>query len=377
MNIVTHPTLYHRGQGGEIREWYMQVQYEDDDSASYRTVSGVLGGKMVESAWKAAKAKGVGKAYRHASIQAEMEVNSQYTKKKESKYHVSIDTIDTVEIKFDVMLADKYKEFPGPCFAQPKLDGMRMTKTNDSRESRGGKPIPGPIYHIDEALKFFFEKHPTARLDGELYNHEYKDDFNEIISAVKKATADPEKVARCQRVVQYHIYDCPSHPGTFVERWNFLTEELFGKLDKYDVIVPVGTLEVPTVGILDDLYGIWLQDGYEGQMIRLNTPYENKRTKALLKRKEFVDEEFELVSINEGQGNWAGVAKAVTCRWPGTDKTFNAGIKGTRARAKDLLHEKYDMVTVRYQNLTPDGVPRFPVAIKFWDKEALATGDRD
>ena len=99
-------------------------------------------------------------------------------------------------------------------------------------------------------------------------------------------------------------------------------------------------------------------------MVRLDEPYEQKRSKYLLKRKEFQSEEFPIVAIEAGLGNWAGVAKKVTCRLP-DGRTFGAGIRGTKERAAVLLTETWETATVRYFALTPDGIPRFPVVTAF------------
>jgi DNA ligase-1 len=111
-----------------------------------------------------------------------------------------------------------------------------------------------------------------------------------------------------------------------------------------------------------------LEHGYEGQIVRLNSPYEEKRSSNLLKRKEFVDQEFELIDIEEGAGNWDGMAKRAICALP-DGRQFGAGISGTQSFALKLLQEKdnYRLVTVKYHALTPDGIPRFPIAIKFWE----------
>jgi DNA ligase-1 len=121
---------------------------------------------------------------------------------------------------------------------------------------------------------------------------------------------------------------------------------------------------------LDDIYSGFLQDGYEGQMVRLDTPYEQKRAKALMKRKEFIDDEFEVLAILEGQGNWAGYAKSVQCKTK-QGVLFNAGIKGNQEFAKELLTRTPlpKTVTIRYQNVTPDGSLRFPIAVAFYENE--------
>lgn len=138
-----------------------------------------------------------------------------------------------------------------------------------------------------------------------------------------------------------------------------------------ETIQMVDTQGVEHEAQFDQLHGEWLEAGYEGSMWRANAQYEQKRSKTLLKRKEFQDAEFEVVSIEEGVGNWAGMAKSVICRLP-DGRTFGAGIKGSKERAVELLSEQHKVVTVHYFHLTPDGVPRFPVVTKFWgDKRGM------
>jgi DNA ligase-1 len=107
---------------------------------------------------------------------------------------------------------------------------------------------------------------------------------------------------------------------------------------------------------------------------RGNAVYEHKRTDALMKYKEFITEEYEVSEILEGVGNWAGYAKAVEFVIPGDVRTEQgdrpkAGIKGNQAFTKALLARKDELVgkkvTVRYFELTPAGIPRFPIAIDF------------
>jgi DNA ligase-1 len=123
---------------------------------------------------------------------------------------------------------------------------------------------------------------------------------------------------------------------------------------------------------LDDLYASYLENGYEGQMVRLNMPYEGngKRSKGLMKRKEFEDAEFEIARIIDGRGGWSGAAKAVEFLMPDGRLTENgenpkAGIKGTYEFGQELLNNpgKYTHVTVRYFTATPAGIPRFGVAV--------------
>lgn len=118
---------------------------------------------------------------------------------------------------------------------------------------------------------------------------------------------------------------------------------------------------------LDELNGDYTSQGYEGQMVRLDAPYEfDTRSKTLLKRKEFDTAEFKLLKIEEGEGNWAGYAKKITFELE-DGRACGGGIKGDQSFTQELFRaaQPPTHVTVRYFKRTPDGMPRFPVAIDF------------
>ena len=132
------------------------------------------------------------------------------------------------------------------------------------------------------------------------------------------------------------------------------------------MVVLVETSKVWTYADIDKLYGEYTEAGYEGQMIRKDAPYECKRSKNLLKRKEFITEEFKVVKVVEGQGAWTGYVKRFILALPdGTE--FGSGVRGTQAQLKELLesNETPDWATCRYFELSNDGVPRFPVVIDY------------
>ena len=139
-------------------------------------------------------------------------------------------------------------------------------------------------------------------------------------------------------------------------------------------IVIVETNEAYTLGNLNNLYNQYLEQGYEGQMVRKSlSSYENKRSKSLLKRKEFVDAEYKIVDIEIGNGNRSGTAKNLVCYCEKTNQTFNSNIKGSFEYLKEIYDNRKDYIgklaTIKYFQLTPDGVPRFPYAIGFRDYE--------
>lgn len=351
-NIFKHPNLFKKDSKGNTRVWRMEQNGDE-----YCTVAGIMGGNLVTSAWTAC----FGKQKRTNEQQADFEIAAAYKHKSEGEYHYSVDDIDKGAHFYKPMLAKPYAGWPGECFTQPKLDGIRCIVNKDGMFSREGNPIYGAP-HIFIQLAKIFEEDSSLVFDGELYNHDLREDFNSISSIVRKQSPTLEQLIESQAIMQYHIYDLPSHTGKFSERiWDL---GIIFKKQITPSIVLVPTTEIYSELILDEYNAVFLADGYEGQMVRLNEPYEQKRSKNLLKRKEFQDEEFEVIAIEEGIGNWAGAAKKITCRTK-DGKSFGAGIKGSYARGVELLTETHKIATVRYFQLTPDGVPRFGVATKF------------
>lgn len=362
--MQVYDTLYKRDENGNIREWRMERE-----GNAYRSVSGIQGGKLVTSEWKPVEGKGIGKGYRDPETQADSEIKSKYKKQLDTQYHADVKNIDT-EIKFDPMLAKKYLGFDGPRWSQPKLDGIRAIATASELRSRAGKKIVS-CPHIEQALAEFFKRHPDAILDGELYNHSLKEDFNKITSCVKKTKPKDEDMIECAKYVQYWVYDVPSEGDRpFSERAQWLEDNLpegqFGIEIHESYIVLIETTHCATEEEFDNLNVSYLVNGYEGQMGRLDEPYENKRTKSLEKRKEFIDAEFPLIAKEEGEGNWAGAVKSVKCTLP-SGQTFSAGVKGKRERGRELVNEDHDLVTIRFFRLTPDGIPRFGVCTAFYN----------
>lgn len=346
--------IYKRDSLGKVRVWQYEIQ-----GAQWRTHAGILNGARVTSGWTTCEPK----SQPTAEDQARFEANTERQKKLERDYHLSLDLIDTPNY-FKPMLAQTYApgKLPFPVYAQPKLDGIRCIATAKGLFSRQGKQIFG-VPHIAEMLEPLFDKDPSLVLDGELYNHELHDDFNQITSIVRKQNPNPMQLKASAKLIQYHIYDLPSHPGGFGARHVMLEKTLFGW---HPCIHVVDTYVVTTEEVLDAIYEKLLTQRYEGQIIRLDQPYEQKRSKTLLKRKEFQDAEFEIISVDEGNGNWAGYAKRLTCKLP-DGRIFGAGIKGNQAFTQMLLSNRDQIVgrqaTVRYFALTPDGIPRFPVAV--------------
>jgi len=364
-NISSLPTLYKRDTKGKIRELTIQYGWDSDDVAAIRSIAGIKDGKLVTSGWKETKAKNVGRANATtAYTQAITEAMSIYDRRIEKEYFKDIKDIDSYTA-FKPMLAGGYKENDDfPIIAQPKLDGIRCIANKSGLWTRANKPITS-CPHIWNEIKGIFDEHPEYVFDGELYNHEIKDDFNKITSLVRKQKSTEYDILESEKLVQYHVYDMyDTSESDLVFSSRFF--RLGMTLSDMNAIKVVETISVQSQESLDNLYGQWMEDGYEGQMVRYDMPYENKRSKYLLKRKEFITDEFKVVSMLEGKGNWAGYVKHFVLQKPdGTN--FGAGVRGTQ----DVLKKLWDngdtpnWATLRYFNETPDGIPRFPVVIDY------------
>jgi DNA ligase-1 len=101
-------------------------------------------------------------------------------------------------------------------------------------------------------------------------------------------------------------------------------------------------------------------------MIRYNAPYENKRSKTLLKRKPWMDEEFKVVAMKEGTGNWAGAAKNFEIVLP-NGETMTPAVKGSHGVLAKLLEsgKAPDWAKVEFADYTADGSLRFPRVIDY------------
>lgn len=365
--LIKHPTLYHIDENDNVRVWWMETK-----GSSYRTVSGIEDGKLVTSGWTIATPKNVGKANETTGEeQAELEVESKYLKKAEKKYSYEKTKAAKSHI-IQPMLAIKWADIKKKdevvkgCWVQPKLDGIRAIVNKDGIWSRNGKPIVSSP-HVLTALENFFNYFPNSILDGELYNHNFRDDFNEISSLVGQKKPTPEDLANSKEHVQYHVYDIITNLN-FADRITILENLFKNAVIKKNPVRLVDTEYCANIEHVDAFYAKYLEVGYEGQMIRLNKPYEHKRSKSLIKRKEFFDAEYRILSISEGKGNWAGYAKSVECI-DDQGRKFSAGIKGSQEFTKKLLSMNPKTCTVRSPNMTPDGIPRFGVAVAFYENE--------
>ena len=209
-------------------------------------------------------------------------------------------------------VSNKPINYNEPVFMQPKLDGVRCVIQYDKHinksenrvvaYSRTGKEWKN-IHHILEQLKPFFQKYPNVILDGELYNHDLKDDFETIISLVRRQKPDDIDMLESADLVQFHCYDIIDEELPFDQRIEFVTEAL---MLLGDSIYTVDTVQIPNQFEAEEMHEVNMNSGFEGSILRTNDKYACKRSHNLRKFKDFSDTEATIVGYEEGKGKREG-----------------------------------------------------------------------
>jgi DNA ligase-1 len=357
-------TIYKKTKTGATQEWTIEVS-----DNRYRTHSGQCGGAITTNAWTVVYGKNVGKANGTTDEQQAMaEAVAKRTKKLESGYFEDVNNINEQQY-FEPMLAAKWEDYKDkiqyPIYSQAKLDGIRCILTKNGMFSRNGKPIISAP-HIIDSVKPLFETNPDLIFDGELYADKFANDFNTIVSLVKKTKPTDADLAESKKQIEYHIYDLPSSNKNFLHRAYDLGILFETRLEMSKYCRLVDTRKAENEEMVMEQYGLLVDAGYEGQILRVDAKYENKRSKSLLKHKSFIDEEFQILDIVEGEGNRSGTAGYMVFN-TGEGKRFKSNVKGTWDETAEMLRNKKQLIgkqaTIKYFNLTPDGIPRFPFVI--------------
>jgi DNA ligase-1 len=196
-------------------------------------------------------------------------------------------------------------DYTMPVYLQPKLDGVRCIITKDGCFTRTGKQWRN-VDHIEAALKRFFIDKPDVVLDGELYNHDLRNDFEKIISLVRKTKPTDDDREEAAELVQFYCYDVINQANYDI-RYGSIREWFwsYGFYNHKSIIVSENSLVLSHDEALL-LHSGNLARGYEGSILRLNKPYECKRSYNLQKFKDFHDAEATIIGYVEGKGKRAG-----------------------------------------------------------------------
>ena len=202
-------------------------------------------------------------------------------------------------------VSDKPIDYTKPVFIQPKLDGVRCLIQYEGggvckAYSRTGKEWKN-IDHILMELTEFFVEYPNVILDGELYNHDFKDDFESIISMVRKQKPTDEDGSKSRYNVQFHCYDIVDEGMSYENRAWFIDR----CLPESYCVHKVETLQTDETNA-NFIHKMNLEDGYEGSIVRTNDVYACKRSHNLRKFKDFSDAEATIVGYLDGKGKRTG-----------------------------------------------------------------------
>ena len=314
---------------------YIDIKVEDlgDGTADIVKISGVVGNEKFSESRTNVKT-----GYEKALKRAQTMWNNEHTKCNQ--------VLPMLANKWD----DRKKYISEPFYVQPKLDGVRLLVSKDGGISRTGKVVPGTEI-LGKGLK------EGQYVDGEAFDPNLN--FEELTSVFK---TDPLKL-------KFHVFDffdLKKLDMTFEERWEKVKSL---KNSHYEYVETTLVMLRDHVPMMHEKH---VKEGHEGTMIRdKDSVYEvGQRSNYLLKFKDFQTEEYPIVDVKEGTGREKGTAIWV-CKVG--EQHFSARPEGTLEVRRKFLEEKDKYIgkqlTVRFQNLTALGVPRFPVGVVVRDYE--------
>lgn len=381
MEIYT-TTLYKKTSSGSLRQWTIALYETTEGFWAYTTSDGQVGGKIKTSKPTVVNA---GKASRGIFEQAQSQVESKINKKLDSGYkETEQEALDDVFIS--PMLAVDFKKrghsMQYPAIGQRKFDGVRciayLSNGEVILESRKGKEFPH-LNHLRDVIKPYLKEGEI--LDGELYSETL--DFQRTVGLVRRESLSQEDIDVMPQI-GYRIYDMFSTDSSitelpFTERYDMAKKLVTDVQANHSHSLRNPLLIMTKNYVIDDEYAIqglhdqFVQEGYEGIMVRNpSMPYQmDKRSSGLMKFKSFKDDEYPIVGYTEATGNDAGTVIWI-CEAP-NGITFKARPTGTREQ-RTTWFENADAIvgkdlTVRYFELTNDGIPRFPVGVAIRDYE--------
>lgn len=387
--------LFKKTQTGAIQEWNIEV-----DGAKITTIFGQVGGKLQTTVDTIKEGKNIGRS-NETSIQEQAlaEAESKWLHQKKKGYVEHLDdaqngTVDAViEGGIPPMLSinksypkdpilEKYLKYP--CAFQRKYDGSRGIAIVENGKatlwSRTRKPI-NCVPHIIKELERLF---PTGKiiLDFENYNHDYHDRFQDLMSIIRKN--EPEGP---YTDIQMFVYDCLecswdniTMASSYKQRFNSYTRNL---KDKSTIVIATPAWICKDFKELIRYYEQALADGYEGGMAKnLDAPYESgKRSKEILKMKEFEDGEGVVIGMETGRGKESDAAATFIVRGKlNKDKKFvpcgeedpaavvfyprlRCSLEEKRAYLKNKQEYIGKIFTFTYKRLTDAGIPYIPIGV--------------
>jgi len=380
---MKYPILYKKNTNGSIQQWETEVVQN-----TIITKFGIVNGKIQTTVDVIKIGKNLGKVS-ETSIeeQALKEGRARWLKQKKKRYVENIDAAREGEVDTNVILGgyppmlsinqsypkdpilDDYLEYP--CYAQYKLDGACCMSIIDDGKCTLWSRTQKPVYCLPHIVEELEKRFPTGHivLHSESYNHEYRNRFEDLMSIIRKNEPDPEGL---YKDIQLHVYDTPechaygikiTNDTPYEERlWGYQTL-LNGTMEKDSQVLALQATRCENESELLSFYESALELGYEGAMAKnAKAPYKSgKRSRDILKMKEFTDGEFKCISIEDGKGGDAGIASKLIFEMSPGGPTFSAARNCPKKEKLRMFNEPETVIgwfwTVTYKRLTAKGVP--------------------
>tara|TARA_Y100000992_G_scaffold159360_1_gene106692 strand:- start:1770 stop:2900 length:1131 start_codon:yes stop_codon:yes gene_type:complete len=370
MTVIEEKILFKKDSKGKIRRWRGFVEEGQGGRYLLYVETGLLHGNKTRNKPRIIYQ---GKQKRTGKEQALFELESKRKRKLDEGYFPTEQEAHNTTVVRPMLALDFKKrghDITYPAVGQRKFDGVRCLATIDdngdvSLKSRKGKEFPH-MKHLRQQIAGLRDIPDGGFLDGELYSDTLT--FQEVVGLVRRETLKPGDEDKLKQISYrlYDIYDPADPKKGFADRYNKLALLAFQFSNKPNLIITENTrLENPSD--VQKYHDQFVNEGYEGIMVRNNHGEYglNKRSKHLQKYKVFFDQEFEIVGYEEGTGNDVGTV-IWTCMTE-EGNLFNVRPKGTREERAKYFQNATDYMgatlTVRYFEMTDDGIPRFPVGI--------------
>lgn len=371
MIIYETPVLWAETSKGNKKYWQGFVAEDNGQVTTFTRYRQLLGeddngeplfSKLQESAPTVIEAKNIGKANETSlKDQGISEMKSQMKKQIDKGYAEEGKTSQKLTLP---MLAHKFSEkshiVTYPCSIQPKADGCRAMTDGKIMWSRKGIEFP------QDCVQHILDELPDLNgliLDGELIlpNNGLLQD---TMKAVKKFRPDVSPT------LLFRVYDVVSDQG--YDHRLAKASEIVGRSGEHVKLMTTLTLQNE-----DDIWPIhegFVKAGWEGSMVRTHQEgyKEGHRSSSLLKVKDFLEEEFECIGVEQGSGKFAGAAILVCKTKEGRE--FKATPVGTMQTRQGYWEHPEEVIgkqwTIRFQSWTDDKIPFHARAINARD-EAL------
>jgi DNA ligase-1 len=374
VNASEQTTLY-KSHANSVGYWNINVEMPDGGDEAYLVISHAktLDGKATGSRVPV-KGKNIGRANETTPWEQAMSEMASRIRKQEDKGYTLVKPEAGAQATNSLglakpMLATVWSKVKpesidwANCFGQYKLDGHRAMYKDGVLYSRQGKEINLP--HIKDQLEALENKLGySLHLDGELYCHGTP--LQQIGSLVKRPREESTQLV-------YHVYDCVKDMA-YEHRLEMLKDYLSSEDIDGSFIRLLNTVKITSVAEAQQLQAQAIAAGYEGAILRHGTAgYEDdKRSRNLLKLKDYQDAEFTIVGVTKGsprylaaEDRWLEVAIWQMVTQDG--KPVEATAPGDMYEKDRWWREGPNVVgktaTVKFFTLSDDGIPLQPVAL--------------